>query len=46
MSIDYILIGSNELARCQFYLDMVMPHVGGNKMRIFPGATLAQGDSV
>lgn len=29
MSIDYIMIGSNDLARSRAFYDAVMPHIGG-----------------
>ena len=29
MSIDYIMIGSNHLARSRTFYDAVMPHLGG-----------------
>jgi catechol 2,3-dioxygenase-like lactoylglutathione lyase family enzyme len=29
MSIDYIMIGSNDLARSRVFYDAIMPHIGG-----------------
>ena len=46
MSIDYIMIGSNDLARSRAFYDAVMPHIGGNKMSFVLAGTLAQEGSV
>ena len=39
MSIDYIMIGSNDLARSRVFFDAVMPHVGGALAHDYPGMT-------
>lgn len=39
MSIDYIMIGSNDLARSRAFYDAVMPHLGGRLAHDYPGMT-------
>jgi catechol 2,3-dioxygenase-like lactoylglutathione lyase family enzyme len=39
MSIDYIMIGSNDLARSRVFYDAVMPHIGGAITHDYPGIT-------
>jgi catechol 2,3-dioxygenase-like lactoylglutathione lyase family enzyme len=39
MSIDYIMIGSNDLARSRSFYDAVMPHIGGAIAHDYPGMT-------
>jgi catechol 2,3-dioxygenase-like lactoylglutathione lyase family enzyme len=39
MSIDYIMIGSNDLARSRAFYDAVMPFVGGVLAHDYPGMT-------
>ncbi len=50
MSIDYIMIGSNDLARSRVFYDAVMPHLGGALAHDYPGMTfgydLASGTTV
>jgi catechol 2,3-dioxygenase-like lactoylglutathione lyase family enzyme len=38
MSIKYIMIGSNDLARSRAFYDAVMPHIGGTLAHDYPGA--------
>jgi catechol 2,3-dioxygenase-like lactoylglutathione lyase family enzyme len=48
MTISYIMIGSNDLARSRVYYDAVMPHVGGTLAHDYEGITFgyALGDGV
>jgi catechol 2,3-dioxygenase-like lactoylglutathione lyase family enzyme len=50
MSIDYLMIGSNDLARSRRFYDAVMPHLGGRLAHDYPGMTfgyaLASGTTV
>jgi catechol 2,3-dioxygenase-like lactoylglutathione lyase family enzyme len=39
MSIDYIMIGSNDLARSRVFYDAVMPHIGGTLTHEYEGTT-------
>jgi catechol 2,3-dioxygenase-like lactoylglutathione lyase family enzyme len=39
MSIDYITIGSNDLARSRAFYDAVMPHIGGRLAHEYEGIT-------
>ncbi len=39
MSIDYIMIGSNDLARSRAFYDAVMPHLGGALEHDYEGIT-------
>ena len=39
MSIDYIMIGSNDLARSREFYDAVMPHLGGELAHEYEGFT-------
>jgi catechol 2,3-dioxygenase-like lactoylglutathione lyase family enzyme len=39
MSIDYIMIGSNDLARSRTFYDAVMPHLGGVLAHNYEGFT-------
>lgn len=39
MSIDYIMIGSNDLARSRAFYDAVMPHLGGVLEHDYAGIT-------
>jgi catechol 2,3-dioxygenase-like lactoylglutathione lyase family enzyme len=39
MSIDYIMIGSNDLARSRTFYDAVMPHIGGAIAHDYEGMT-------
>jgi catechol 2,3-dioxygenase-like lactoylglutathione lyase family enzyme len=39
MSIDYIMIGSNDLARSRIFYDAVMPHLGGKIAHDYEGIT-------
>jgi catechol 2,3-dioxygenase-like lactoylglutathione lyase family enzyme len=39
MSIDYIMIGSNDLARSRKFYDAVMPHIGGAIAHDYEGMT-------
>ena len=39
MSIDYIMIGSNDLARSRKFYDAVMPHIGGTLAHEYEGYT-------
>jgi catechol 2,3-dioxygenase-like lactoylglutathione lyase family enzyme len=39
MSIDYIMIGSNDLARSRTFYDAVMPHLGGTIAHDYAGIT-------
>jgi catechol 2,3-dioxygenase-like lactoylglutathione lyase family enzyme len=39
MSIDYIMIGSNDLARSRTFYDAVMPHLGGVLAHDYEGFT-------
>jgi catechol 2,3-dioxygenase-like lactoylglutathione lyase family enzyme len=39
MSIDYIMIGSNDLARSRVFYDAVMPHLGGELAHNYEGFT-------
>lgn len=39
MSIDYIMIGSNDLARSRAFYDAVMPHLGGTIAHDYEGIT-------
>lgn len=39
MSIDYIMIGSNDLARSRLFYDAVMPHLGGTIAHDYEGLT-------
>ncbi len=39
MSIDYIMIGSNDLARSRVFYDAVMPHLGGKIAHDYEGMT-------
>jgi catechol 2,3-dioxygenase-like lactoylglutathione lyase family enzyme len=41
MSIDYIMIGSNDLDRSRRFYDAVMPHLGGTLAHDYPGMTFA-----
>ncbi len=41
MSIDYLMIGSNDLARSRIFYDAVMPHLGGKLAHEFEGITFA-----
>ena len=41
MSISYIMIGSNDLARSRAFYDAVMPHLGGNIAHDYEGITFA-----
>lgn len=41
MSIDYIMIGSNDLARSRIFYDAVMPHIGGTIAHDYEGITCA-----
>jgi catechol 2,3-dioxygenase-like lactoylglutathione lyase family enzyme len=39
MSISYIMIGSNDLARSRIFYDAVMPHLGGTIAHDYEGIT-------
>jgi catechol 2,3-dioxygenase-like lactoylglutathione lyase family enzyme len=39
MSIDYIMIGSNDLARSRIFYDAVMPHIGAKLVHDYEGIT-------
>jgi catechol 2,3-dioxygenase-like lactoylglutathione lyase family enzyme len=39
MSIKYIMIGSNDLARSRVFYDAVMPHIGGTLAHVYEGVT-------
>ena len=39
MPIDYIMIGSNDLARSRTFYDAVMPHLGGTLAHEYEGMT-------
>lgn len=39
MSIDYMMIGSNDLARSRIFYDAVMPHLGGKIAHEYEGLT-------
>jgi catechol 2,3-dioxygenase-like lactoylglutathione lyase family enzyme len=39
MSIDYIMIGSNDLARSRVFYDAVMPHIGAELKHDYAGIT-------
>jgi catechol 2,3-dioxygenase-like lactoylglutathione lyase family enzyme len=39
MSIDYIMIGSNDLARSRTFYDAVMPHIGAKLEHDYEGMT-------
>jgi catechol 2,3-dioxygenase-like lactoylglutathione lyase family enzyme len=39
MSIDYIMIGSNDLARSRAFYDAVMPHIGAKLAHDYEGMT-------
>jgi catechol 2,3-dioxygenase-like lactoylglutathione lyase family enzyme len=39
MSIKYVMIGSNDLARSRSFYDAVMPHIGGTLAHIYEGIT-------
>jgi catechol 2,3-dioxygenase-like lactoylglutathione lyase family enzyme len=39
MSIDYIMIGSNDLGRSRLFYDAVMPHLGGKLAHNYEGFT-------
>ena len=39
MPIDYIMIGSNDLARSRTFYDAVMPHLGGTLAHDYEGMT-------
>ena len=41
MSIDYLMIGSNDLARSRRFYDAVMPHLGGRPAHDYEGITFA-----
>ncbi len=43
MSIDYIMIGSNDLARSRAFYDAVMPHIGGSLAHDYADITFGYG---
>jgi catechol 2,3-dioxygenase-like lactoylglutathione lyase family enzyme len=41
MSLDYLMIGSNDLTRSRIFYDAVMPHLGGSLAHDYEGITFA-----